>query len=138
MKPNRAIVAVGSNIDPRENLRKARLLIEGKHRLFAISGVRETPPFGNLNQPNFLDMALGLETELDLAALSASLKTIENQLGRTRSPETRFGPLTIDLDVLVWNGEIVDEDFYRHSFLREEALEVDPELKWEKEKIVKG
>jgi 2-amino-4-hydroxy-6-hydroxymethyldihydropteridine diphosphokinase len=136
MKPNRAIVAAGSNIDPRENLSRARGLLEEKYRVFAVSKVRETAPFGNPHQPNFLDTAFGVETNLEAAAFRDALKEIENQLGRTRSPETRFGPLTIDLDILVWNGEIVDSDFYRHSFLREEALEVDPGLKWEEAKTL--
>jgi len=135
MKMNRAIVGAGSNIDPAENLKKAEDLLKVKYRVFAVSKRLETAPIGNLNQPNFLDQAFGVETELDVGIFRASLKEIENQLGRKRSSETRYGPLTLDLDILVWNGEILDADFYRHSYLREEALEVEPDLKWEKGKI---
>jgi len=134
MSPHRAIVAAGSNIEPEKNLKEAAKRLGSRHRLLATSSVRETPPFGNADQANFLDQVFLMETTLDAPAFKASLKEVEDQLGRIRGPENKFGPLTIDLDLIAWNGEVVDPDFYRHEFLREGALEVEPKLKCEGQK----
>jgi 2-amino-4-hydroxy-6-hydroxymethyldihydropteridine diphosphokinase len=54
---------------------------------------------------------------LDRPAFEAYLKDLEARLGRVRT-ENKFGPRTIDIDVVVWNGEIVNEDYYTRDFVR--------------------
>jgi 2-amino-4-hydroxy-6-hydroxymethyldihydropteridine diphosphokinase len=68
-----------------------------------------------------------VETSLALQDLRTWLKKLEDDLGRDRSVP-KFGPRTMDLDVVVYNGEIVDPDFYDRAFLRDAVLELLPEL----------
>jgi len=59
--------------------------------------------------------------------LKAWLRELEGDLGRTRSTD-RYNSRTIDLDIVVWGGEIMDEDVYEREFLRTAILEVCPGL----------
>ena len=54
---------------------------------------------------------------------------MEKDLGRVASAE-RFGPRTIDLDIVVWNGKVVDKDFYSRDYLKESVLELLPDLQY--------
>ena len=76
--------------------------------LTAVSRVRETDPVGYLDQPRFLNAVAAVETSLPPRALLARLLEIERELGRTRDGP-RFGPRTIDLDLLVYGREEIDE-----------------------------
>jgi 2-amino-4-hydroxy-6-hydroxymethyldihydropteridine diphosphokinase len=55
------------------------------------------------------------------------LKELESKLGRVNT-DNRYGPRTIDLDILVWNGEVVDEEVYEREFLRKSIKELLPDL----------
>ncbi len=125
---NRAIVGIGSNIDPEKNIQKALARIEEAFTLLDQSKTVQTAPVGFQNQPHFLNSAVLIETALEKDEFVKKLKAIESDLGRKRG-ENRDGPRTIDLDLVVWNGEIVDPDFYERSFLRNAVLELDPGLK---------
>ena len=70
---------------------------------------------------------LGSVTELSLDELAISLRDIEGSMGRSREGD-RSGPRTIDLDVLVWNGTLVDEDVYSRAFLGDAVRELCPDL----------
>ena len=59
--------------------------------------------------------------------LQARLKEVENKLGRVRT-EDKFAERTMDLDVVVWNGRVVDEDFFERDFLRQACCGLLPEL----------
>jgi 2-amino-4-hydroxy-6-hydroxymethyldihydropteridine diphosphokinase len=80
---------------------------------------------GFKEQAPFLNGALLIETELDAAALKIRLREIETALGRVRA-ENKYGPRTIDLDILVWNGEVVDDDVYEREFLKSSIVELLP------------
>ena len=60
--------------------------------------------------------------------MKADLKAIEVKLGR-QPGKHRYGPRTIDLDLVVWNGEVIDQDLYTRDYLREAVLAVLPDLK---------
>ena len=75
----------------------------------AVSAVRETEPVGYLDQPNFLNGAAQVETDLPARELLERLLAIEARLGRVRGEGPRFGPRTIDLDLLVYGDETIDE-----------------------------
>ena len=64
-----------------------------------------------------------VKTDYGAKELKKKLKGIEDQLGRDRSA-AKFGPRCIDLDIIVWNGEIVDRDYYTRDFLRQNVSEV--------------
>ncbi len=125
---NQAVIGVGSNIEPEINLPKARERIAERHVIVAESPLVETSPVGYLRQPDFTNGALLLETRVDRRRLKADLKAIEVLLGR-QPGENRYGPRTIDLDIVVWNGEVMDQDLYTRDYLRETVLAVLPDLK---------
>ena len=124
---NRAVVSLGSNIDPTEHVQRARDLIAASYELVAESTLRMTKPVGFTDQADFLNGALLVETALDHKAFRVFLKDIESQLGRIHT-ENPHGPRTIDLDIVVWNGTVVDDDFHTRDFLREALLEILPDL----------
>ena len=125
---NQAVIGVGSNIEPELNLPKARERIAERHVIVAESPLVETSPVGYLRQPDFTNGALLLETRVDRRRLKADLKAIEVLLGRPPG-KNRYGPRTIDLDIVVWNGEVMDQDLYTRDYLREAVLAVLPDLK---------
>ena len=101
----RAYVALGANLGDREAaIRRAAELI-GATRLSALI---ETEPWGFADQPRFLNAVAELETELAPRALLDRLLAVERELGRTREGP-RYGPRTIDLDLLLYGDEQLDE-----------------------------
>jgi 2-amino-4-hydroxy-6-hydroxymethyldihydropteridine diphosphokinase len=132
-----AYVGLGANIGPREVtlLRAVDLLGEaGGVDVLAVSTLRETEPVGVVDQPRFLNGAVQIDTSLTPQALLDLLLEIERSLGRVR--EARWGPRTVDLDLLVYGDESVDQPGLRvpHPRLRERRFaleplaELDPEL----------
>ena len=124
---NKAIIAVGSNIDPKTHIEQAREMIAAEHTLVAVSSFVRTTPQGFAEQGDFLNGAFCIETTLDIEGLEAYLKEVEAALGRVRTENTN-GPRTIDLDITVFNGEIMDDDFYRYDFVRKAVTELMPEV----------
>lgn len=124
---NTAVISVGSNIRPRENVELAReaLVREGIFR--AGSSFVRTAPIGVTDQPEFLNGAFLVETGLDRRALKRKLRGIERSLGRKRGAVPHYGPREIDLDIVVWNGEVVDKDFHERDFVRRAVIELSPE-----------
>jgi 2-amino-4-hydroxy-6-hydroxymethyldihydropteridine diphosphokinase len=102
-----AYVGVGSNLaDPRAQVRRA---LEALNRLPATrlvvgSPLYRTPPLGDINQPEFVNAAAGLLTQLTPEEFLAGLRELERELGREPS-RVRWGPRVIDLDLLVVGGE---------------------------------
>jgi len=107
-----AFVGIGSNLgDPERQIEAAleRLAAEDGIELVAVSTLRETEPVGFRDQPNFVNGAARIETELPARDLLKRLLAIEQQLGRIRGEGPRFGPRTIDLDLLAYGAERIDE-----------------------------
>ena len=103
---------MGSNLGDREGtLRRAVELLEAEPgiRVAAVSSLRETDPVGYEDQPRFLNGACAVETQLEPHELLARLLAIEAALGRTRDGVPRYGPRTVDLDLLLYGQETVDE-----------------------------
>ena len=124
---NLAVIAVGSNINPVKNVQGALARIAARHRILARSRLRRTEPIGPKDQPDFLNGALLVETQMDRRALRGWLRHVEADLGRVRAAE-KSGPRTIDLDIVVWNGRIVHEDVRERDFLRCAVAQVCPDL----------
>jgi 2-amino-4-hydroxy-6-hydroxymethyldihydropteridine diphosphokinase len=129
-------VGLGSNLGDREaNLRRARELLEelGPVRF---SSIRETDPVGITDQPKFMNAVAEVETDLPARELLDRLLAIERALGRERAAEVRWGPRTIDLDLLLYGSETIDEPgltvphprLTRRRFVLEPLHELDPEL----------
>ena len=104
-------IGLGSNVGDRfEHLQRAVGLLEASPgiELVVASGVYETQPVGP-DQPDFLNAAVEIRTSLPARELLARLKEIETEIGRTPS-EDRWGPREIDLDLLTYGDETIDED----------------------------
>ncbi|GET27235.1 2-amino-4-hydroxy-6-hydroxymethyldihydropteridine diphosphokinase [Prolixibacter sp. NT017] len=120
---NTCVVGIGSNIHPEENIREAIRILEEEQTLLSVSAMVETEPIGITDQPAFINGAVKVSTSMQQVEFSAYLKNIEDRLKRDRT-QPRFGPRTIDLDVVVWNGKVVDRDYYTRQFLKNAVDEV--------------
>jgi 2-amino-4-hydroxy-6-hydroxymethyldihydropteridine diphosphokinase len=120
---NTCVVGVGSNIHPEENIRAALRILEEEQTLLSVSAMVETAPIGITEQPAFINGAVKVSTPMEQKEFSVYLKNIEDRLKRDRT-QPRFGPRTIDLDVVVWNGKVVDRDYYTREFLKNAVDEV--------------
>ena len=105
-------MGLGANLGDREGAIRNAVDLLGAGpgiEIVAVSRLRETDPVGYLDQPRFLNGAAALETDLAAAELLALLLDVERRLGRERTGEERFGPRTIDLDLLLYGQEEIDE-----------------------------
>ena len=103
-----AYISIGSNIEPKENIKKCLGMLKSEFEVIAISAIYETRPYGYEKQANFINLAVGIKTELKAHELLKSLQEIENRLVRKRL--FRFSPRTIDLDILLHNSEIIGDN----------------------------
>ena len=126
--PHEVVIGLGSNIDPEANLEQAVQELKSRFKVSKRSQWTRTKPIGIQDQPDFYNGALLMETELEQQSLKKELKRIEDILGRDRSLP-KFGPRTIDLDILIWNKKVVDKDYYERDFLRKGVEEIIPDLK---------
>ena len=105
---------LGSNIDPERNLRRAVVRLDRMFGLEGLSNAWETPAVGS-DGPNFLNAAALLHTILTPSALKERLlRPLEAELGRFRSAD-KFAPRTIDLDVVTWGRQQVDDDLWEYA-----------------------
>jgi 2-amino-4-hydroxy-6-hydroxymethyldihydropteridine diphosphokinase len=107
-----ALVALGGNVgDVRATLERAvAMLCDGlKVRLIARSSDYRTPPWGVTDQPAFINLGLVVETALSPRELLVRALTVEAALGRDRAKERRWGPRTVDIDLIAYDGIGVDE-----------------------------
>lgn len=105
-----ACVALGSNLDdPRAQVERGltALATLSKTRLLVLSRLYRTPPWGMLDQPDFINAAARLETTLAPRELLEALLAIEARAGRVRG--IRNGPRTLDLDLLLYGDRVIDE-----------------------------
>jgi 2-amino-4-hydroxy-6-hydroxymethyldihydropteridine diphosphokinase len=104
---NRVYLLTGSNLGDRvENLNKAAQLITEKGGLLITrSKFYQTSPWGPLDQPDYLNQALALDTSLQAAALMEQLLEIEEKMGRIRS--IKYGPRIIDIDILFFGEQLI-------------------------------
>ena len=112
------IIGIGSNIDSEENVAAALDILRQEQTLKAVSSLLKTSPIGNPDQADFLNGgAAKIHTTMEIAEFQRYLKIVEDRLKRDRTVP-KFGPRTIDLDIVIWNGEIIDQDYYLRDFLR--------------------
>ncbi|MFI5906264.1 2-amino-4-hydroxy-6-hydroxymethyldihydropteridine diphosphokinase [Dactylosporangium sp. NPDC051541] len=101
-----AVLALGSNLGDREaHLRAAVSAI--KDLVMVVSGVYETPPWGDPDQPHYLNaVLLAVDPQAAAPDWLAVAHRLEDAAGRVRDPARRFGPRTLDVDVIaVWNDD---------------------------------
>jgi len=133
----KVFVGLGSNLGEREAM--IRLALEALSRLpgtrlVKASSLYDTEPVGEVDQPNFLNAVAQLDTELTARQLLWNLLLIEKRLGRVRTQ--RWGPRTIDLDLLLYGSLVLDEpeltvphpELTARSFVLVPLVELDPVL----------
>lgn len=134
----RAYVGLGANLGDREAALREAIVRLGDLAgidVAAVSSFRETEPVGFVDQPRFLNAALALDTDLTPAELLDALLAVERSLGRTRDGP-RYGPRTIDLDLLLYGAEVVERPgltvphprLHERVFALEPLAELDPGL----------
>jgi 2-amino-4-hydroxy-6-hydroxymethyldihydropteridine diphosphokinase len=126
----RAFVGLGANLGDRERTLRAAvdaLAAEAGIEVVAVSTLRETEPVGVGEQPSFLNGAAELETSLGARELLDRLLAVEQRFGRIRTPG-EHGPRTLDLDLLLYGDEVIDEPRLSipHPRLHERRFALEP------------
>ena len=131
-----AYVGLGANLGDRDAaLRRALELLARRIEVSAVSRFRDTAPVGYADQPRFLNGAARVETDLAPRELLDILLAVEHELGRVRDGP-RYGPRTIDLDLLLYGDETIDEPglvvphprLHARRFALEPLAELDADL----------
>jgi 2-amino-4-hydroxy-6-hydroxymethyldihydropteridine diphosphokinase len=134
-----AYVGLGSNLGDREGTLRAaigRLRHLPESQVLRVSTLRNTDPVGNVVQPRFLNGAVQLETALSARLLLGRLLELERTFGRDRGAVPVQGPRTLDLDLLLYGQEVIDEPglevphprLHERRFVLEPLAELDPSL----------
>jgi len=132
-----AYISMGSNLDDRLSYLKGAIDELNKDERISIkkiSSIYETDPIGYTNQGNFLNIVAKLETDYEVEQLLRKCLQIELQLGRER--KIRWGPRTIDLDILLYNQENIETDdlsvphprMHERAFVIIPLLEIEPNI----------
>lgn len=122
-------IGIGANLGDREKtLQDATGILNEKPEIaiIAASAVYETAPIGVVDQPYFLNAVLQVHTSLSARSLLNCLLAIERKFGRQR--ETRWGPRTLDLDILLYGDAIINQPGLQvpHPHLHERAFVLVP------------
>ena len=134
---NDSFLSLGSNMGNRLDMLKQAVQLLMHHpsvRVAAISSLYETDPVGVTDQDPFLNMVVRLDTELNALALLDACQEIERKLNRERL--IRWGPRTIDLDILLYNQEDIKTErlvvphprMHERAFVLIPLLEIHPSL----------
>lgn len=132
----RAFIAVGSNIEPAENIKKAVNLLSQQVQITGLSTVYKTIAIGRPEQPSYYNCVLKVVTQIPPKKLKFQvLRKIEAALGRRRSSD-KFAPRTIDLDLIVYDNIVAkiggmvlpDSQITERPFLAFCLYELEPTL----------
>ena len=115
------IIAVGTNINAEYNLQQAWLLIKKRlDKNSQMAPLLATKARGDSSQPDYINTAFTLHSELSVPALKQELLAIEQKLKRVRT-SNKNAARTIDLDICCCDGKIVDDDYYQYDFVQKSA-----------------
>lgn len=124
---NSAIVSVGSNIEPEKNVHLAEKQLKNLGIFSKKSAFIYTKPLLYKNQADFYNGVFVLRCTENYKELTKLLKLIEKKLKRIRT-ENKNGPRTIDLDIVLFNNQILDKDVFYRNFIKKPILELFPYL----------
>ena len=138
LKKAKVFLSLGTNTGNRKiNLRKTCFFLKTEISNITISRVYETLPLYVENQPKFLNCVVSGETDKSPYSLLDYCLDLENRLGRDRAHKPEKGPRVIDIDILLYNSEIIHNNrlhiphpgMYEREFVLIPLLELDPEIK---------
>lgn len=121
IRRRRVFISVGSNLEPDQNMAKARAWLSGSW-----SRVFESAAYGPPGQPDFQNAVASLVTGWSLSELRAWLRALEARAGRVRT-EDKFAPRPLDLDVVLY-GRFVSEDIFERPYVLVPMVELAPEF----------
>jgi 2-amino-4-hydroxy-6-hydroxymethyldihydropteridine diphosphokinase len=138
-----ALIALGGNVgEVRTTFKKAIANILGMTQaaLLARSSDYATPPWGDQQQARFVNACIEIDTSLDPHALLFTLHKIEAKFGRDRTRETRWGPRTLDLDLIAYDDVKLDkpELTLPHPRLFERAFVLVPLTEIAPDRVIAG
>ena len=133
----KAFIGIGSNLGEKErNIRRAvdEIAVMPFTKLITVSSLYDSEPVGEVEQGNFVNAVALVETDLPARRLLWNLMLIEQRMGRVRT--IRWGPRTIDLDIVLYGKNIVEEDglviphpeLEKRAFVLIPLLEIEPDL----------
>lgn len=134
-----AYIALGSNLGDRQStIDSAIASIErlATTKVIRVSSIIETPPFGGIEQGPYLNGIVHVQTRLDARTLLDEMLRIESEHGRDRANEQRWGPRTLDLDLIVFGEHVIDEPglqvphprMHQRAFVIVPLAEIAPEI----------
>lgn len=131
----RAWLSLGSNLEPARHLRAALDELAARFGALTVSPVYRTPAVG-FDGPDFLNLAVGLDTGLDPAALDAWLHALEDRHGRRRDVP-RFSNRTLDVDIVLYDDLVlrgpghleIPRPELAHAFVLKPLADIAPELR---------
>jgi 2-amino-4-hydroxy-6-hydroxymethyldihydropteridine diphosphokinase len=134
---NTAYLLLGSNLGDREEVLRQAIAHIAKEigSIDAQSSIYETEPWGNINQPGFLNLALKVNTKLSAMQVLEEALAIEKQLGRVRLE--RWGSRIIDIDIIFYNADVIriedqlsipHPEMQNRKFVLEPLCEIAPEF----------
>ena len=136
---NTAYLSLGSNMGNRhQNLVDVLSHIENyAGHIKQKSSVYETAPWGNEKQPNYLNQVVAIETNLSPLSLLHELLAVERLVGRNRNKDEKWGPRIMDIDILMYDNEVVSMDqikvphskMHKRMFVLAPFAEIAPKLK---------
>jgi 2-amino-4-hydroxy-6-hydroxymethyldihydropteridine diphosphokinase len=137
------LIALGGNVgDIRATFKLAIANICGMAQaaLLARSSDYATPPWGNERQARFVNACIEIETSLDPHALLFALHKVEQKFGRDRAHEPRWGPRTLDLDLIAYDDVSIDQPELTlpHPRLFERAFVLVPLVEIARDRVIAG
>jgi len=132
---NSVFISIGSNLgDKIGNCKTAIEEIAAFAKIVKVSSYYETEPVGKEDQPNFINCAAEICTDLSPHDLLTKLNKVEDKLGRVRLE--KWGPRTIDLDIIFYSDQIINDSnleiphprAHLRGFVLEPICEIDPEF----------
>lgn len=118
-----AIISIGSNHYAKQNFVFAKELITQHFTVLSESSTIVTQPIGKQYRNNFLNQAIKIQSTYSKNESVSIFKQIEKKLGRT-SESKQLGIIPIDIDLIVWNNEIIHQDYQRFDFVKQTIDEI--------------
>jgi 2-amino-4-hydroxy-6-hydroxymethyldihydropteridine diphosphokinase len=133
---HQACLLLGSNIQPEVNVPQAVDLLKDKVTILKVSYIWETASV-DCCYPDFLNMAVSVTTSLDDDELKAQvLRPLEAQMGRVRT-EDKNASRTIDIDIILFDGKVIDPDLWQHVHRAVPVAELFPDVQSDSGELLK-
>ena len=122
----RAYLSLGSNLEPERHLRAALQELHARFGALGVSSAYESEAVG-FDGPPFWNLAVGLDSDLDVEVLNAWLHALEERQGRRRD-QPRYADRTLDIDVVAFGPRTLDRPEWSQPFLLAPLAEIEPRL----------